>query len=637
MDIQNIKALVVDDDTRFAELLKKTLESKNCEVTIVSDDLTALSCLINNHYHIVFLDCVLKDKNGMELNTRIKDILGDSVEIIMMSGIVSSKSLSAYMDLGVFDFLSKPISESEIDINLRKVRERYLYGKQDNILIKLFKEKNSSIEALKYLVLLKQASNYEFFLYLSVALSTKDSLKLRFTLNNRTQEIVLNKGSFVDYKCRDADLFIERLLSNGLIETETALSMRNKTEKECVKYLISEFILSPDQIVSFKYDLFLETLKSIHPDSKIPINFEIMPPEKETSVILTQNEYADIVFLCLKQKFNNEVFPLFDENLMKRHLIFNKDGINKTYLPEFVSIIEELQSKMKLKTLYEKHIQDKNIFCFYILYILLKGDVFISDQEELNQNYLYERYRKLENFINETDKTALFHVISGMDIYYLISTQEKKEIYNNFLKKNHPDIISKYNLSNKILNQVNQTIRAFKKVYDAETDLNVKRKLQQQKKEDDLATEVLMTENKKLMERYLVEKNYKSAGAIFETVPTEIVYKDLEWQLLAVWFYMKTERNRKKEKELLNLMSSVQKSKKELDRNKIYYYVVGLNYINRGSHSKALESFKFSKRLDYSFKPNYEEIKKCSLHNLKNAKRINPIFEKLLNLKKKAG
>ena len=240
MDIHKIKALIVDDDTRFVELFKKTLENKNCEVTVASDEIAALSFLINEHYHVVFLDCVLKGKNGMEFSARIKEVLGDSVQVIMMSGIVSSKSLSSYIDLGVFDFLSKPISESEIDINLRKIRERYIYGKQNNILIKLFKENISEVEALKFLVLLKQADSYEFFLYLSAALATKESIKLEFTLNNKKRELFLNKGKFIDYKYRDPDLFIERLLSNGLIETETAMSIKNKTEEECVKYLISK-------------------------------------------------------------------------------------------------------------------------------------------------------------------------------------------------------------------------------------------------------------------------------------------------------------------------------------------------------------------------------------------------------------
>ena len=639
MDIQKIKTLIVDDDLRFSELLKKTLESKNCEVQIASDAITALSYLVNEHYHIVFLDCVLKDKNGMEFHSRIKEVVGDSVQIIMMSGVVSSKSLSSYIDLGVFDFLSKPISESEIDINLRKIKDRYIYGKQDNILIKLFKENISQIEALKYLVYLKKACGYEFFLYLSSALATKESIKLEFTLNNKKREVIFNQGNFIDYKYKNSSSFIERLVANRLIKPEEATTLKHKTEEECVKYLISHFILSPDQIVNFKYDLLVDTLKSIYPKTEISIDFQIVPVEKEHSIILTQNEYADIVFLCLKQNFNNEFFPLFDKNLTERHLIFNTNNI-KTYLPELTNIIEELKSKIKLSTLYKKHIQDKNIFCFYILHILLKGDVFISDQEESDHNYFYERYKKLEKFITTADRRDLFNIILGRETFYLTSKDEKKKAYNRFLKRNHPDIISQYKLPKKILDQVNQTTRVFRRIYEEETNPNVRREIQKQKKEEALKETMLMTENKKLMERYLEEKKYKSAFSILEIVPDETIDKEIEWQLLIAWLYLKTKRDRRREAKLLSLFTAIQKNKQDLESNKIYYYIVGLNYMNRKNYRKALESFNVSKKLDYSFKPTYEEIKKCSLYTLKTQKKNHSVLKKILNFKttkKKTG
>ena len=639
MNIKKIKALIVDDDSRFCALLKKTLESKDCEVQTSGNDITALSYLINEHYHVVFIDCILRDKNGMEFSHKIREILGDSVQIIMMSGIVSSKSLSSYIDLGVLEFLAKPVSESEIDINLRNVKEKYLYGKQDNILIKLFKENISTVDSLKYLISLKQASGYEFFLYLSLALSTRESLNLEFTLNNKTHELILDKGNIVDCKYKNLNLFIERFVSNNLIQPEEAESIVNKSAEEAIKYLTSEFILSPDQIISFKYDFFVDTLKNIYPKDEISLNFEILPAKKESSIILTQNEYADFIFLCLKQKFNNEVFHLFDKNLMERHLIFNKKDI-KTYLPEMELIIDELKSKIKFNSLYQEHIKDKNIFCFYILYILLKGGVFISDKEELDYNYFYERYKKLENFIKQTDFKKLFNIMSGLDAQYIIPLDQKKNIYNNFLKKNHRDFMEQYNLPEKVLNQVDQTTRVLKRVYEESINPNTKRLKLEQEKEERMKEEMLIAENKKLFERYLIEKNYKSAISILDNVSQEKIDKDLEWLLLLTWFYLKVEKDRKKEKELLNLMTVIQKNKKEFEQNKIYYYIVGLNYMNKENYFKALESFKICKKLDYSFNPVYEELKISALRSYKKKQKTNTFFSKLNNFKinkKKTG
>ena len=635
MGVQKVKALIVDDDSRFSELLKKTLESKNCEVDMATNNVKALSLLVKNIYHVVFLDCVLKDKNGMEFSSQVKKILGNSVQIIMMSGIVSSKSLSSYINLGVFDFLSKPISESEINVNLRKIKEKFIQGGHDNILIKFFREHISQLDNLRSLVLLKKVTGYEFFLYLSVALFSKESLSLRFTFKGKTRELILSKGNFMDYNNKDSHLFIDRLLSNNLIKSTDALAMRNKTEEECIEYLVSHFILSPSQICDFKYELLLETLKSIHPESEIPVNFEITKIKNEDSVILTQKEYADIVFICLKQKFNNKVFFLFDESLMKRHLTFIKED-SKVYPKELTAVIDELKSKLKLQTFHDKYIQDKNLFCFCILYILLKGDAFISDEgQDLSWNYLYERYKKLEQFIKKEDRHKIFYEIGGIESYHTLSNEDKKEIYNDFIKKNHSDMFFKYNLSKEIIDQINRTIYAFKTVFEEETNPSIKKAMEKEKQQDDLKSAMLIAENKKLMERYLAEGNYKSASIILEKIPSKVIDKELEWKLLVTWLYMRRESTRKREKDLVTLMSEIQKNKRDLEKNPIYYHIVGLNYMKNKMYDKALQSFEISKKIDYSFKPNYEEIRKCSLHQIKNSKKLHPFLRKLFEGKKK--
>ena len=635
MGVQKVKALIVDDDSRFSELLKKTLESKNCEVDMATNNVKALSLLIKNIYHVVFLDCVLKDKNGMEFSNQIKKVLGNSVQVIMMSGIVSSKSLSSYINLGVFDFLSKPISESEINVSLRKIKERFIQGGHDNILIKLFREHASQLDNLRSLVLLKKIVGYEFFLYLSVALVSKESLSLRFTFKGKTREILLSKGNFIDYNNKDSRLFIERLLSNNLIKPEDALFMKNKTEEECIEYLVSQFILSPSQILDFKYELLLETLKSIHPESEIPVNFEITKSKNEDSVILTQKEYADIVFICLKQKFNNKIFSLFGESIMKRHLTFTKED-SKNYPKELIPVIGALKSKLKLQAFHDKYINDKNIFCFCIFYILLRGDALISDEtQDLSWNYLYERYKKLEKFIKKENRNQIFYEIGGIESYHTLSNEDKKEIYNDFIKKNHPDMFFKYNLSKEIINQINRTIHTFKTVFEEETNPKIKKEMEKERQEADLKSAMLTAENRKLMERYLAEGNYKSAGSVLKQIPAKVLEQELEWKLLVTWFYMRMEKTRKREKDLVTLMSEIQKNKRDLEKNPIYYHIVGLNYMKNKMYDKALKSFEVSKKIDYSFKSNYEEIRKCSLHQIKDSKKIHPFLRKLFEGRKK--
>ena len=639
MNVQKLKTLVVDDNLAFLESMKKTLESKNCEVVCLTDAHKALHHLISEHYHVVFLDCVLKDESGMQLGSRIRDILGDSVQIVMMSGIVSSKSLSSYIDLG-FNFLSKPISDSEIEIIIRTMKEKYaFYGKYNNILIKLFQKNTSSVETLRFFSSLKKARHYEFFLYVGAALSSRESLKLTFTLNNRTQKIFLDEGDFIDYKFGNPKVYIEKLLSNNLIEPETAFKLKNKTEDECTEYLISSLSVSPDQILNVKYDRIIETFKSIHPAMEVSLNFQMAPKKEPSYSILSQSEYADIILLLLKQKFNSQMFSLFDKNLMERNFIFNTKLKKNDYLPELTSIIKELKSEIKLEALYKTYIKDKNTFCFYIFYILLKGGVFISSKKEdqSSYEYLYERYHNLEKFIKQTAKKDVFQIISGL-YGQPLNAQKKKKIYINFVKYNHLDKMSGYNLSKEIREQINKTLVAFRNVYEEETNVTVKKNLQEKEKREILKGKMLLNEKQKKAEHCLMQGDYESVHSILQTVPKSKVDADLEWQMLFVWFDLKSKKPLDIKKQIfLSWQASIQKNKKKLVEHKLYYYIVGLNYIKRGEYNKALESFKVSKQLDYSFKPNYEEIQNCTLLLLKQKRNSSHFLRKLMKFKSQAN
>ena len=152
MNDEQIKVLIVDDDPKFSEILKQNLENKNCFVKCVSDQQKALSLLINEVFHIAFIDCILHSGQGTNLIKDLREPLGHSVEIIMMSGVIPEKSLSSYIDLGICNFLSKPISDKEIEENLNRVKEKIIYGDNQNILTKLFNKENSDIQKLKFLV-----------------------------------------------------------------------------------------------------------------------------------------------------------------------------------------------------------------------------------------------------------------------------------------------------------------------------------------------------------------------------------------------------------------------------------------------------------------------------------------------------
>ena len=634
MNLEKLKVLVVDDDTKFLELIKRNLEGKNCEVTCVSNSQIALSLLLKKIFHVVFVDCVLQSQKGTDMVQEIREILGNSVQIIMMSGVIPEKSLSSYIDVGICDFLSKPISDREIEINLRKIKEKYIYGSRSNLLVKLFSKSIPTLQTLKFLISLKKTKDYKFFFYLGSALASQESLILKFGFNNENHKLILDKGNIVDYECSDVQTFVQRLISKNFISKEEAFQLRGLNQKECVNTLITNCMLSSGQVFDLKYDLFIETLKGITSGIEISVDFNLCSNTSgKHFVLLTHNEYADLVFLFLKQKFNNQLFSLFDEDIMGKHLIF--ENSYSSYIPEVESFISDLKSGIKLKGIYDKYIGDKNLFCFYVIYILLKGNVYLSEEDGISvkYHYLYERYKKLYSFINrKRSAKEIFMKLAGLSESQTINQAEVKLIYNDFLQNNHPDKIG-YDFPKDFLDLVNKTITSLKNKYDKENDPNFIMELEKKRKKDQIEQEILLREKKKIIERDLEMKAYKKAFSLLKSVPKEVLDTETEWQLIYLWLYFKKEDQfEMNQTEVHKFMKIIQAKKRDLQKDKLFHFVLGLYHFSKNNYEQANVYFDQTKLLDASFQPCYPEIKRCSIILLKEKKEKQSFMDKLKNL-----
>ena len=630
MSVEKLRVLVVDDDSKFLDIMRSSLEGKNCNVTCVSDGQAALSLLINQIFHVVFIDCILHSCKGTELVQEIRELLGHSVQIIMMSGVIPEKSLSNYIDVGICDFLSKPISDKEIEANLRKIKEKYIYGNQNNLLIRLFSSGIPALQTLKSLISLKQVKNYEFFFYLSCALSSKESFNLKFRFNDKKHELILKNGNIIDYKCNDSNIFIQRLLSKNFIDTAEATQLRGLSQEDMVNFLVTNCILSSGQLFDLKYDFLVETLKEITSRVEVSVEFDLCTLSSEKNfVLLEHSEYADIVFLFLKQKFNNQLFSLFDKDIMDKHLIFQEEGVN--YLPEIEVFLADLKSGIKLQGIYKKYIGDKNLFYSYIIYILLKGEVYLSESNvNVKHQYLYERYKHLYNFIKKSKTVKeVFVKLSGAADGKILNQVEIKYIFNDFLQHNHPDKIGS-DLPSSFLNMVNKTISTFRDKYERENDPSFIMKMEEKRKKEQIEQEIVLNEKKKIIERDLETKNYEKAFSLLESVPKEVLNQETEWQLIYLWFHFKNETLFEKNKEEVHkFMKIIQAKKRDLHKNKLFCFVLGLYHFNKNNYEQANLYFNQAKDLDPSFQPSYPEIKKCSVIILKEKKAKQSFMEKL--------
>ncbi len=631
METNKIKVLVLDNDPRFLEIMKINLENKDCFVQCVSDPLQAMSLLINETFHIALIDCVLDSGQTTDLIQDINAILGNSVEIIMMSGIVPEGSLSDYVDQGgIRAFLPKPISNRELEENLKRIKEKYIYGNTQNILFKLFGETLSEIQILKFLTSLKKAKDYEFFLCLNEALLSKSNLVIQFQINNTNHKILCNEGVIIDYESNNSNDFLNKLLAKKIIEDSDTNSIRNQTQKEQCQILLKKFLISHGQVLETKYDLLIETLKQIVPGMDINITVQLGQNHQAKSLpLLSQSEFADLTFLLLNQKFKNHLYSIFDKEVMKTYLIFEKTSAK--YLPESEALLSSLKSGMNITGAYDKHKNDKSFFCLFI-YILLKGNVKLSVKgANMKYYFLYERYKSFNKFIQRIDEpTNLFIKMSGFPDEYRITPDEVKKAYFHFLKHNHVDTLPQ-DIPKDLQKSINLLIQKIQRFY--EDICNSDSKLRQDKKEkkERVKQEILLAEKRKICERFLEDHQYQKAFSLIKTIPEKTMNEEIHWQMLFLWLHFKNKDRTIDidQNTVTKYMKNIQSNVRDLNKNKFYQYILGLYYENKQKWEQAKLCFEKTKLLDPSFQPCYSAIKKSSLWILKNKKKEQSFMDKL--------
>ena len=116
-----IKVLLVDDEIGFANILTKRLSKRNMEVTPVYTGIEAVQSIRKKDFDVAVLDLKMEDMDGIEVLKIFKKAYPE-MAVIMLTGHGSEKAAKEGIELGAFDYLTKPC---ELDDLLAKIREAY--------------------------------------------------------------------------------------------------------------------------------------------------------------------------------------------------------------------------------------------------------------------------------------------------------------------------------------------------------------------------------------------------------------------------------------------------------------------------------------------------------------------------------
>jgi len=118
-----LKLLVVEDETRMVELLRKGLAEEGHTVVCASDGSEGFDLARNYEFDVILLDIMLPKMNGYDLAQQIrKEKI--AAPILMLTAKDSIPDLVHGLDVGADDYLTKPFAFEELLARLRAVKRR---------------------------------------------------------------------------------------------------------------------------------------------------------------------------------------------------------------------------------------------------------------------------------------------------------------------------------------------------------------------------------------------------------------------------------------------------------------------------------------------------------------------------------
>lgn len=116
--------LLVEDDTRVAELIQRGLGEEGFDVQIAYDGISGKKLVNQIDYDLAITDVILPKMDGIQLCKEIRK-LKPQMPIIMLTALGTTDDKVEGFDAGADDYLVKPFEMRELVARIRALTKRY--------------------------------------------------------------------------------------------------------------------------------------------------------------------------------------------------------------------------------------------------------------------------------------------------------------------------------------------------------------------------------------------------------------------------------------------------------------------------------------------------------------------------------
>ena len=122
MDSPEAHLLVVDDDARLRELLRRYLSEQGFRVTTAADAADARAKLASLAFDLLVLDVMMPGETGFEFAKTLRKT--SQVPILMLTARTEKESRINGLEIGADDYVAKPFEARELSLRIANILKR---------------------------------------------------------------------------------------------------------------------------------------------------------------------------------------------------------------------------------------------------------------------------------------------------------------------------------------------------------------------------------------------------------------------------------------------------------------------------------------------------------------------------------
>ncbi|MDI9871359.1 response regulator transcription factor [Flectobacillus roseus] len=115
--------LVIEDDLRVSELIKRGLEEQGFSATVAYDGVMGKKLALQHPYELIITDIILPKMDGLELCKHLREA-NLEIPIIMLTALGTTDDKLEGFDAGADDYLVKPFEIRELMARIRVLLKR---------------------------------------------------------------------------------------------------------------------------------------------------------------------------------------------------------------------------------------------------------------------------------------------------------------------------------------------------------------------------------------------------------------------------------------------------------------------------------------------------------------------------------